>query len=225
VIFYINGGGFVRGNGIYTKGCALVLYKNLELPVVACEYRTAPTNRYPAGLDDAHAAYDFMVNELGIKPENIIIASDSAGGYFSMALTLRLKEKRAQLPAGLFLISPACDITLQGDSHRTNIGIDIYFPKGIAGAGTIYAEEKDFAKPGISPIYGDFAGFPLTYFCVGDAEVFLSDSLMAAEKLAKNDINTLCHVFPGLWHLFPLITTEMPESQEVYADVKEFFKL
>jgi acetyl esterase/lipase len=223
LIFYIHGGGFVRGNGKYCRANAITHLQQLGIPVAACEYRTAPDYKEPYALADVEESYNFVLNNLGYDPANIIFSGDSAGGALGLGLCNRLKAQGKALPGACVWFSPSLDITLSFDSHRDNIGKDLYFPKGVAAFPPIYAPDVSRHKnPEISPYWGDFTGFPPEYFCVEDTEVFCDDSIETAAKMHTSGVRVKCHVFHGLWHTFPITFPKTPTADVVFQEVKDF---
>ena len=87
--------------------------------VLSVDYRVAPENPYPAALEDACAAYEWLL-EMGCASDKIIVVGDSAGGGLALALCLYLKDKKKPLPKKLVLMSPWTDLAATGDSYETN---------------------------------------------------------------------------------------------------------
>jgi acetyl esterase/lipase len=164
-----------------------------------------------------------VTNNLGYDPSDVVIAGDSAGGALGLGLCNRLKAQGRLLPGACVWLSPSLDITFSFDSHRVNVGRDLYFPQGVTGSVLMYAPDASRHKnPEISPHWGDFAGFPPTYFCVEDTEVFLGDSVETAARMHAAGVRVQCHVFHGLWHTFPITYPKTPTADLVFKDIKEF---
>jgi acetyl esterase/lipase len=72
----------------------------------AIDYRLAPETRFPGPLHDVVSAYFRLIDELGVAPERILVAGDSAGGGLTLALTMYLRDNAYPLPAGIILMSP-----------------------------------------------------------------------------------------------------------------------
>jgi acetyl esterase/lipase len=223
LIFYMHGGGFVRGNGKYCRTNAITQLKKIGLPVAACEYRTAPEFKEPCALQDVEECYNFVVNTLGYAPENIIFTGDSAGGALGLGLCNRFKAQGKALPAACVWISPSLDITLSLESHKANFGVDLCFPKGVAAVVPLYAPDSSHWKsPELSPYWGEFSGFPPTYFCVDDTEVFCCDSLETSAKMHKVGVKVRCHVTHGLWHTYPITWPAPPAADAEFEAIREF---
>ena len=227
LVFYIHGGGFVRGNGMYSRTNARVHLEKLGLPAACCDYRVAPKDREPAALNDVIAAYRFLVDELKYDPEKIFMTGDSAGGVLALSLGLRLKKAGEKMPRAFALYSPSPNLTMSSISHDLNVGKDKIFPKGVKGFISVYADEDRLKDPDVSPVFGDFSGgFPKTYFCADDTEVMCSDTLECSAKMAEQGVEVKTHIFHNLWHAFPTLHPLPPfpkELDEVFAEVKAFF--
>ena len=104
-MLYLHGGGYTCGNIDFAIGFASTLAKSLGLRVFAPAYRLAPEAPYPAAVDDALRAYEYLI-ECGISPRSIILCGESAGGGLSYALCLRLRKLGLPIPAGIIAISP-----------------------------------------------------------------------------------------------------------------------
>ncbi|MDR1815704.1 MAG: aminotransferase class I/II-fold pyridoxal phosphate-dependent enzyme [Clostridiales Family XIII bacterium] len=225
-IYYIHGGGFMRGNGRWCRLNAITQVKNLGLPVYAVEYRYTPENKYPKGLDDATWGWDYLVNTRGLGPADIIVSGESAGGTYAMALCARLRRQGRPLPGGLVILSGYLDMTLTSPSYKANFGIDPVFTVDLSLFVPYYIDDLSKLKePEVSPIYSDFTGYPKTFFCVDDTEVFLSDALIVCDKLARLGIECKAYVPHGLMHVFPFEMPDIPESQKAWLEVRNLFGL
>jgi acetyl esterase/lipase len=225
IIYYIHGGYFMRGNEWYCRMCAGVLAKFFGLPVYACEYRYMPEHKYPAGLDDVTWGWNYLVDELGLDPAKIIVVGESAGGTFAMALGVRLKREGRALPGGNVIMSGFLDVSCETPSYKYNLGVDPTFVAPLAPSTMeLYLADASQAQdPEVSPVYADLTGFPPTFFHADDTEVFVSDSLICAEKLHAAGIRVKVFLSHGLNHIYPLEMPELAESHEVYEKVREFF--
>jgi len=223
LIYYVHGGGFITGQGRYCKQGAITLHKYFGLPVIAVDYRLAPEHRWPAGLDDVEAVYRYIIGEAGYKARDVIVMGESAGGNLALALGFRLKSRGLSQPGCNALMSTSADITFKTASHTANLNIDPVFPQGVAAVAPLYVDAKDAANPEVSPVYGDFTGFPPTYLCADDGEIFLSDSLVAAGKMHKAGVKVRAHIFHGLWHAFALMPVSR-EAKTALNEIKEFIR-
>lgn len=204
VILYCHGGGYMTGSSLYARTITTKLALTTSMDVLCFDYRLAPENPYPAALEDALKAWDYLMYQ-GYGARDIIIAGDSAGGNLALALTLTLREQKRLLPRALVLMSPWTDMTLSGKSHETKAEVDPilnaeYMKEVVNG----YAEGQDLKDPYISPLFADYTNFPPTYIQVGDNEILYSDSLLLYKKMQKEGTNVKLDVFKGMWHVFQM---------------------
>ena len=343
IILYCHGGGYSTGSPLYARTLTTKLASQLSMDVFCFDYRLAPEHPYPAAVDDAQAAWDFLMQQ-GYGAKDIFVAGDSAGGNLALALGLRLKKQKRMLPAGFVLMSPWTDLTVSGKTHETKADVDPvlnqnylnemienYVPQAkkvqmeavkplqaadtlrasnplqegntirVAGAlqegSTIQAASNlqegntiqeagnlqerntiraagtlqegntiraagtlreanalqegntiqaagtlqegntlqtanplqtagtEKQKPGdksankvfeeifdteylrnpeISPLFGDFTGFPPTYIQVGDLEVLMSDSTMLQKKMSGDGVAVSLDTYKNMWHVFQM---------------------
>lgn len=223
VVLYIHGGGFIRGNGKWCRANAISQARYFNLPVYCNEYRYAPEHPYPAGLDDTEDAWNFLINSRGLEPAHIILSGESAGGTFAMALTNRLKQSAKTLPCMQILLSPVLNLAQDSESHRYNLGRDQAFDSLLDF--TMYTGGADMTAPDVSPIHANYEGFPPTFFFADDTEVFVSDTLLSAQRLDQLAIRTKVYLTHGMFHVFPFELPDIEESKRVYAAMSEFIYL
>lgn len=204
IILYCHGGGYSTGSCLYARTLTTKLAMSTSMDVISFDYRLAPENPYPAALEDAMRAWNHLML-LGYGARDVIVAGDSAGGNLALALTHKLKEEKRILPRGLVLMSPWTDLTSSGKSHESKEAVDpvlneAYLEQMIHN----YAEGQALEHPFISPIFGDFEGFPSTYIQVGENEVLLNDSTALHKKMIKENVPVQIDVFKGMWHVFQM---------------------
>ncbi|MBS6194122.1 MAG: alpha/beta hydrolase [Clostridiales bacterium] len=204
VILYCHGGGYNTGSFRYARSVTRKLASTTSMDVLSFDYRLAPENPYPAALEDAVQVWDYLMH-LGYGARDVIVAGDSAGGNLALALVLKLKEQQRILPRGLVLFSPWTDLTMSGKSHKTKAEIDpILTEEYLRHAIEDYAEGKELDDPLISPLFGDFEGFPPTYIQTGEHEILLSDSVMLKKRMEKYHVQVRFDLFRGMWHVFQM---------------------
>ncbi len=214
VILYCHGGGYSTGSSLYARILTTKLAESTSMDVLCFDYRLAPENPYPAACEDAMKAWDYLML-LGYGARDVIVAGDSAGGNLALSLVHKLKQQKRLLPRGLVLLSPWTDLTSSGKTHETRAGVDPvldaeylkrmisnYVKSGVEEDGE--SKEEELKDPMISPLFGEFSGFPPTYIQAGDNEILLSDSLMLHEKMVQANVPVKIDVFKGMWHVFQM---------------------
>ncbi len=204
IILYCHGGGYSTGSSLYARTLTTKLASSTSMDVLSFDYRLAPENPYPAAVEDAMRVWNYLML-LGYGARDVIIAGDSAGGNLALSLVLKLKEQGRLLPRGLVLMSPWTDLTSSGQTHQTRAELDPvldapYLERMIEN----YARGQDLKNPLISPLFGNFTGFPPTYIQAGDNEILLSDATMLHEKMIEENVSVKLDVFKGMWHVFQM---------------------
>ena len=202
VILYLHGGGYTCGNLDYAKGFAATLSDECGVRVFCAAYRLAPEERFPAALDDAVVAYQYLLSK-GYPARQILLCGESAGGGLIYALCLKLKQLRLPLPCGLIGISPWTDLTGSGESYITNRDIDPSMTPELLQfyAGCYTDDPRD---PLCSPLFGDLTGLPPSLLFVGGDEVMLDDTRMLHQKLLDCGCKSQMIVAPERWHAYVL---------------------
>lgn len=224
VILHCHGGGYSTGSSIYARTLTSKLAASTSMDVLCFDYRLAPENPYPAALEDGMKAWNYLML-LGYGARDVILTGDSAGGNLALALVLRLKQEGRILPRGMVLMSPWTDLTSSGKSFQTKAELDpvlnrAYIDKMVKA----YAGDRDLEDPFISPLYGDFGGFPPTYIQVGENEILLSDSLRLHQAFVDANVSVRLDVCPGMWHVFQMspvkaARTAMDKNAEFIYDI------
>ena len=226
VILHFHGGGYVGAMRRHYKRMA-GLYSEVGhgATVLTVDYRVAPEHPFPAALDDAVTSYNWLL-EQGYAEEQIVVAGDSAGGGLAMALCHTLKSESKKMPAGIVAMSPWADLTASGSSYTDNFDIDPVF--GNERSELIfenpYIGDSDPKDPRISPMFGDFEGFPPMLIQSGTDEMLLSDSETVATKAKSAGVKVRFTKYPGMFHVFQMAGTIMKESKAAWAEVRRFLE-
>jgi len=211
IVIHIHGGGFVSGSSAAYKVHLSRWVKNLKLTHFSIDYRLAPQNKYPDGLDDVWQAYLWIVNYaeavLGIKSQKVILAGDSAGGNLVSALTLRLIKAGLRPPHGCLLVYPCLSIDGLSSSPSYFYSLDNtmlpYTLLKMIAKSYVDPEFKNLEDPFISPLAASdelLEKMPPVRIVSGDADIFSDDCWRLVAKLKKNNRNVHFTVHEHLSH-------------------------
>ena len=205
VILYCHGGGYSTGSCLYARSLTSKLAEATSMDVLSFDYRLAPEHPYPAALEDAMKAWNYLML-MGYGARDVIVAGESAGGNLALALTLKLKEEGRILPRGLVLMSPWTDLTSSGKSITTKAEVDPVLDKAYLDRMIqAYAGGQELNNPFVSPLFGEFSEFPPVYIQVGENEMLLSDSLRLHKALVNANVSVKLDRFSGMWHIFQML--------------------
>ncbi|QHO74674.1 esterase [Bradyrhizobium sp. CCBAU 051011] len=222
-ILYFHGGGFRIGSVASHRDLIAQIALASGCRVLAINYRLAPEHRFPAALDDALAAYGWMIDR-GLKSGNIAFAGDSAGGNLVLAAMLALRERGLPLPISAVLMSPWTDLAATGASYVTRAEADPIHqrPMILALAKNYLGGQGDPCDPRISPLYANLQGLPPLLIQVGDRETVLDDSVMFADKARAAGIDVSLEVWDGMIHVFQMFGAELAEARQAIASIARF---
>jgi len=222
-ILYFHGGMYLFGSPQAHRQHVIKFVKGCNMNALVTDYRLAPENPFPAALDDALQAYDYLLSQ-GYDPTDIVFAGDSAGGGLCLAALLAIKEKGLPLPAAAAALSPWTDLMLTGKSYQTNKKV-CFSPDGCAeNASRMYAGGQDRRNPLISPLYGNLDGLPPLHISAGGNEILLDDSIQFAEKARAAGVDVTFRTDQGMCHCYPIFGDLFRESKSALAEICQFFK-
>ena len=220
---YIHGGAYVFGGGEAAIPEAAVISAFAGIPSVAVDYRMPPDHPFPAAVDDVVAVYRELLKDHA--PGQIAIGGTSAGGGLSLAAIHRMKSLDLPVPGAAYLGTPWADLTDASDSLHTLEGIDrilVTYDGMLASAAKLYAAGTPLTDPLISPVYGDFAGFPPTYLVTGTRDMLLSDTARVHRKLRAAGVVADLNVYEGLSHAEYMMLVGSPENLQTYGELAQF---
>lgn len=224
MLLYLHGGGYVFGSPRTHRPITYALALAANAPVFSAAYRLAPEHPCPAAIEDALAAWNWLI-ATGRRPEEIYVGGDSAGGGLTLALLQALRDKGAAMPGGAFLFSPWADLAARGGSIAENAESDAMFTAdSIRRGGAKYAGALALDDPRVSPLYGRFEGLPRMIVFASNSELLRDDSVRIAEKARAAGVDVDLRVEDGLIHVWPLFKPLMPESGRTIADAAVFIR-
>ena len=170
---YLHGGAYVYGGGRSGLGEASIIASRAGLAVIAVDYRMPPKYPFPAAVDDVVTVYRRLLKTYPATA--LAIGGTSAGGGLALAAVHRFKQLGLGVPGAIYAGTPWADLTKTGDSLYANEGLDrvlVTYDGPLGAAAELYAGGHDMTDPLISPVYGDFTGFPATYLVTGTRDLF-----------------------------------------------------
>lgn len=222
VILYCHGGGYTSGNLGYARVLAAKMASATGCEVLAFQYRLAPEFPYPAALEDALKAWEYLMHQ-GWGAKNVILAGDSAGGNLALELTLALNAEGRFLPGRLVLFSPWTDMSASGDSYTQREELDPMltnrYIQSVRGA---YAPDADYSHPKLSPLFADLSGLPPTLIQVGEREILFSDSEGLRDAMIAAGVPCVLQSWPDMWHVFQMFP--LKTAGEAMAAMAEFLR-
>jgi monoterpene epsilon-lactone hydrolase len=210
----VHGGGFLYNPGVAgaEEPTSMAAYGGFK--IISIDYRMPPDHPYPAGLDDCIKVWRAIAETH--DPKKLGLLGSSAG---------TAKDEGLPLPAALAVGTPWVDFTETGETDRTNEWLDniLVSYRGYLSRAALYANGNDLKDPHVSPVYGDFHGFPPTVLTSGTRDLLLSLTVLTHRKLRRSDVEAELNVFEGMSHIHFILNAYAPESREVFTDWARFF--
>src|SRR5688572_16029952 len=223
-VLYLHGGGYVIGSPRSHRHLAAAVARAAGTPALLLDYRLAPEHPFPAALDDAVAAYEWILAR-GIAPARIVVAGDSAGGGLTMATLLALRERGLPRPGGGVCVSPWVDLTLGGASYTTRAASDpIVTREGIEGMAQAYVGTGDRKAPLISPLFADLRSLPPLLIQVGTDEVLLDDARALAGRARAAGVDVTLEEWPAMIHVWHWFLPMLEEAEQAVAGIGTFVR-
>jgi len=226
---YFHGGGFIQGDLESHNELCAKLAKWSGGIVVSIDYRLAPEDPYPAGVDDAIASYLSVVSgaeKLGIDANCIGVGGDSAGGCFAAVVAQQVSKSGGPLPAFQVLIYPVTDGNLNSDSVNELENAYVLPKKRMVWYRDQYAGDfTDFNDPKFSPLLAsDLTGLPETYIVTGGFDPLVDDGADYAKKLTAAGVEVEHRHFPGQVHAFVNMTKVVPDGKKAIEEIAAWLK-
>jgi epsilon-lactone hydrolase len=221
-ILYLHGGGYVIGSLDSHRHLAAEAGRAARARTLAIDYRLAPEHHFPAAVDDALAAYRFLLAS-GVQPAGITIAGDSAGGGLVVSAMLAIRDAGLAQPACGWAISPWVDMEAIGDSMMTKSASDPTVQRaGILDMAKQYLGSADPRAPLAAPIYAELRGLAPLLIQVGAAETLLDDAIRLAQVAGAADVAVDLQIWPEMIHVWHLYFPELSAGRRAIAAGGEF---
>ncbi len=224
VVLHFHGGGYVLGGIESSQMMAIVMAQTLKMKTLLTEYRLAPEHPFPAAVEDGARAYRWLVAQ-GVRPQDITISGDSAGGGLSLAALMMLRDAGDALPSAAVCMSPWADLSFSGESHISKQKKEVVLRADMLrmwAAAYCGAARPD--HPLVSPVYGGFFNFPPILIQVGSDEVLLDDALMLAKKAKADGADVTLKIWHGMWHVWQALGAALPESRQAFEEMGAFLR-
>ena len=225
VLLYLHGGGFIACSPETHRPLVSSLVRRVQGRAFVPRYRLAPEHPFPAALDDAKAAYRYLLDVERIAPEQIVIAGDSAGGGLALSLALSLRDAQWPMPAGIVTFCPWTDLAAAGASLNENSERCAMFAGDtIRRAARFYVGDADPTSPLLSPLYGDFRGLPPMLVHASEDEVLRDDAVRVANSAHAAGVDVELQLWPHVPHVWQFFAAVLPEARASLEAATRFIR-
>lgn len=222
VVIHYHSGGYILGSAQGYRSFGGFLSAATGARVLLVDYRLAPENPCPTGVDDGIAAYLWVLKQ-GYAPSQVALCGDSGGGGLVLAALQKLRDAGSPLPACAIAISPLADFAFSGPSYKENAERDPLVNADFMDVlGQTYCGEFAPTDPVVSPLYGDWQGLPPLLILAGEIEMMRDDGKQCAEAARKAGCDATYIEGEGMAHIWTLYADRLPEAREALSAIGDF---
>lgn len=220
LLIFIHGGAFISGPAEHHWNTVKEIAKKMDCKIWMCDYPKAPENEITKISENIDAIYSEAQKKY--EANQISILGDSVGGTLATALVQRLILKKLKLPAKLILVTPVMDASMSNPKIKTFEKIDpMLSKKGVLSAKKMCAGNKDLKDQMISPLYGNFEGFPSTVLFLAKKDILYPDAKLAEIKMKKSNVNMKVIEGENMPHIWPFL----PVMKEAKTSLNQMIRL
>ena len=224
VLLYLHGGGYVMGSPNTHRSLAGELSRAAQATVLLPDYRLAPEAPFPAAVDDAVAAYQWLLGQ-GLAAQQLAIAGDSAGGGLTAATLLALRDRGLPMPCAGVCISPWSDLNCSNASYQTRAAADpMITDADITLMAATYLAGADAKQPLASPNRADLRGLPPLLIQVGRDEMLLDDAVVLHEAARSAGVESTLEIWDDMIHVWHAFHPMLPEGKQGIARIGEYLR-
>jgi len=222
-LLWVHGGGMVLGDHLQDERRNIAFARTLGITVASVGYRLAPQHRAPAAVEDAHAAFSWLVGQAEgrhIDPRRIAVGGASAGGGIAAGLALLARDRGGVQPAFQLLVYPMLDdrTVLREDLDTRHVRV--WSPGSNRFGWTAYLGQEP-GGPDVSPYAAparceDLSGLPPAWVGVGSLDLFLDEDLTHARRLVAAGVPCEVEVVEGAFHGFDALFGRKDVSKQFW---------
>ena len=216
VVLYLHGGGYMLGSAFGYRPLVGAVARAAGAGALVADYRLAPEHTFPAAIDDAVAAYRWMLDR-GAEPGHVTLAGDSSGGGLVVSTLLKLKELRLPLPGGAVLLCPWVDLNMQLAEQATKDSAEVMQRCAAAYLGGHPADD-----PIASPLGADLGGLPPLLIQAATGDEHLPDARALAEHARASGLDAQLELYPVDAHVFQIFWSFLPEAADAIEAAGRF---
>jgi acetyl esterase len=226
-LVYFHGGGWVVGSIDTHDGMTRAIARRAGIVVVSVDYRLAPEHPFPAALEDAWTATQWVSNhaeELKLDVDRIGVGGDSSGGNLAAVVARRARDHAVPIALQL-LLYPAISYAFDTPSYSyfsegyglTRDGMRWYWDQYLGGA--------DGTNPDVSPSQAaDLRRLPRAVVVTAEADVLRDEAESYAQRMFLSTVETEGYRYDGMVHGFLRMAGKVERSDAAFDELAESIK-
>lgn len=229
-LLWIHGGGLVLGAAAMDDRFCGETAQRTGVTIVSVDYRLAPRHPFPAAIDDAHAAWRWLLGhlaELGLDRDRLAIGGQSAGGGLAASLVQRVHDEGDAL-AAQWLLCPMLDDRTAADRGHDDTGHFIWNNRSNLVGWSSYlggaVGAADLPPYAAAARRKDLSGLPATWMYTSDIELFHDEDLAYAQRLRAAGVDTTLEVVSGAPHGFEAWAPDSALARDLVARARTWLE-
>jgi acetyl esterase/lipase len=218
-LLYLHGGGFVLGSAFGYRALAGALAAAAGASALVPEFRLAPEHPFPAALDDARRAYQWML-ERGTDPGRVVLA----GGGLVLSLLLSLKQRRLPLPGGAVLLCPWIDLTCELQGQASDEPQPVTIVEQVRRFASAYLDGHPIDDPLVSPLTADLTGLPPLLIQAATRDTVLPEARQLTDRARDHGVEARLELYPVATHVFHTFWSFLPEAADALEQAGAFVR-
>jgi acetyl esterase len=224
VLVYYHGGGMMMNSTDTYDSMLQLVSSESGAAVVSVDFRLAPENRFPAGVDDAYAGLLWVhahAAAIGLDPARIAIGGDSGGGYLTAVISQIARDRGGPALTYQIMIYPA--VGTRGHSRSLDLYSEGYFfsREELAWVYAEYVGDAElFSDPRVQPILAtDFSRLPPAFIVTAEFDILRDDAEEYAGLLRAAGVPAEVHRYEGTIHAFLNMSRAIPAGRAAISEV------
>ncbi len=207
-LVFFHGGGWVIGNLNTHDSICRALANGAKCVIISVDYRLAPEHKFPAAVEDAYAAVQWVVDNsdrLQIDPNRIAVGGDSAGGNLATVVSLIARDEGGPPLIFQLLVYPCTDLSsFDTDSYSEHAENYILKKSSMEWFREHYlTTEQDRQNPHASPLLAsNLGGLPPALIITAEFDVLADEGKAYAERLKQAGVSVKYSCYGGMIHVF-----------------------
>ena len=222
VVIYFHGSAFIALGLNSHRPLVSNIARDSGVRALNVAYRLCPRNQVEDAIADGVDAYRYVLAQ-GVKPENVVVAGDSAGGFIAAMTAVSARNAGLTPPAGAVLLSAATDSDMSTKYEAAARVPDATFPIDfLRMISEVFLLRNGTRGPIPCPVDSDLSGLGPFLIQVGSEEALRPDSELMATRLAESGVPVRLQIFDRAIHVFQAFAFLNPDAQRAVREVTDF---
>jgi acetyl esterase/lipase len=224
-VVFLHGGGWVIGGLETHDDVCRAICRRAGAVVVAVDYRLAPEHPFPAALEDSLDATAWVADNaaaLGIDPEKLVIAGDSAGGAIATIVAAQTRDAGRPALALQVLVYPVTDLSSFATASHREFADDHFLTRALMEwfANAYLPDTVDRTRPDVSPAFlADLSGLPPALVITAECDPLCDEGEAYARRMRESGVDVTLTRYAGMIHPFLHFTGVTQNTEKALDEI------